>query len=84
MLNLTTVADDDVDDDDDNADDDDDDEAGYTLSSRPQSLESHQEICASIILAELEMGRLSSVILEEVSRRLANRLRRLSRRFSRR
>ena len=80
-----TVDDDDVDDDDDNAgDDDDDDEAGYTLSSRPQRLESRQEICASIILAELEMGRLSSVILEEVSRRLANRLRLLSRRFSRR
>ena len=79
-----TVDDDDVDDDDDNAYDDDDDEAGYTLSSRPQRLESHQEICASIISAELEMGRLSSVILEEVSRRLANRLRLLSRRFSRR
>ena len=80
-----TVDDDDVDDDDDNADDDDDDdEAGYTLSSRPQRLESHQEICASIILAELEMGSLSSVILEEVSRRLANRLRLLSRCFSRR
>ena len=77
-----TVDDDDVDDDGDNADGDDDDAADYTLSSRPQRLESRQEICASIILAELEMERLSSVILEEVGTRLANRLRLLSQRFS--